>query len=360
MERRTPAYAAATLLACSVALLAAVPAGDPLAAEIARWSAYVRDNRSTDENWTQVKQAVEPVLARASKALQDGQRSLALLRLASARVNLAASQYVQSRPAAERTDIAAFESEWARMGKVLAADRKPVSPGALEKLRPAAVRAIAEAAAPQVKTFYDASLDYARATTAQYGLFYVGNAAAQRDFVAFCRTLSEPRSASAPPVRSLAADLDLLETELLAAYRPPASIDRHSEFIGASATLKEARELDQAGLRYGALLRYLQAAQRLSPLRAASAPPDDDAALAAGVAAFETRLAAAREDPSIGRLFVDAARSDLAEPGGPRTISRAIVSDVFPRYVTALEPAPPAAAKAEPRVTVTLVRWPYT
>lgn len=251
-------------------------AGDPLAAEIARWSAYLRDNRSTDENWTQVKQAVEPALSRASKALQDGQRSLALLRLAGARVNLAASQYVQSRPAAERAEIAAFESEWARMGKVLAADRKPVSPGALEGLRPAAVRAIAEAAAPQVKTFYDASLEYARATSPQYGLFYIGNAAAQRDFVAFCRTLSEPRTAGGPPLRSLESDLDALETELLAAYRPPASIDRHSEFIRASATLKEARELDQAGLRYGALLRYLQAAQALGPLRGASSPPADD------------------------------------------------------------------------------------
>jgi hypothetical protein len=326
-----------------------VPAGDPLAAEIARWSAFVRGNRSTDENWTQVKQAVEPVLARASKALQDGQRSLALLRLASARVNLAASQYVQSRPAAESTDIAAFESEWARMGKVLAADRKPVSSGALDGLRPAAVRAIAEAAAPQVKSFYDASLEYARATTAQYGLFYVGNAAAQRDFVAFCRKLSEPRSATAPPVRSLTEDLDALEAELLAAYRPPASIDRHSEFIRASATLKEAREIDTAGLRYGALLRYLQAAQALGPLRGTPPSSADDAALAAGVAAFEARLATAKDGQSIGRLFADAARSDLAEPAGPRAISRAIVSEVFPRYVAALEPARPAVAKPQAR-----------
>jgi hypothetical protein len=360
-ERRTTAYAAAALLACGVAVLAAVPAGDPLAAEIARWSAYLRDNRSTDENWTQVKQAVEPALSRASKALQDGQRSLALLRLAGARVNLAASQYVQSRPAAERAEIAAFESEWARMGKVLAADRKPVSPGALEGLRPAAVRAIAEAAAPQVKTFYDASLEYARATSPQYGLFYIGNAAAQRDFVAFCRTLSDPRTAGGPPLRSLESDLDALETELLAAYRPPASIDRHSEFIRASATLKEARELDQAGLRYGALLRYLQAAQALGPLRGASSPPAEDSSLAAGVAAFESRLATAKGDQSIGRLFADAARSDLAEPSGARAISRAMVSDVFPRYVVAaLEPARPAVPKAAPRVTVTLVRWPYT
>lgn len=359
-DPRTRTSVAAAVLACGVALAAAVPSGDPLAAEIARWSAYLRENKSTDENWTQVKQVVEPVLARASKALQDGQRSLALLRLERARVNLAASQYVQSRPEAERTDIAAFEREWARMGKVLAADRKRVSPGALDAIHPAAVRAIAEASIPQVKTFYDASLEYGRATTPQYGLFYVGNAAAQRDFVAFCRMLSEPRTRSAPPLRPLAADIDALETELLAAYRPPASIERHSEFIAASATLKEANELDEAGLRYGALLRYLQAAQRLGPLRGSSSAPADDAAIAKSLADYEARLGAARDDESIGRLFLDAARSDLAEPQGARAISKAIVSEVFPRYFAALAPAPHAPAKVEPRVTVTLVRWPYT
>ncbi|HEY6148374.1 MAG TPA: hypothetical protein VIZ69_11770, partial [Thermoanaerobaculia bacterium] len=354
-DRRTRVYAAAAVLACGAALVAAVPARDPLAAEIARWSAYVRENKSTDENWTQVKQAVEPVLSRASKALEEGQRSLALLRLERARVNLAASRYVQSRPEAERTDIAAFEREWARMGKVLAADRKRVSPGALDAIHPAAVRAIAEASMPQIKTFYDASLEYGRATTPQYGLFYVGNAAGQRDFVAFCRTLSEPRTARAPALRPLSADIDALETELLAAYRPPASIDRHSEFIAASATVKEANELDQAGLRYGALLRYLQAAQRLGPLRATASVPADDAAIAKSLAEYEARLAAARDDESIGRLFLDAARSDLAEPQGSRSISKAIVSEVFPRYFAALAPLPPAPPKVEPRVTVTLV-----
>ena len=155
---------AAALLACAFAILAAVPAQDPLAAEIDRWSAYLRENKATDENWTQVKQAVEPALARAAKALHDGYRWLALLRFAGARSNLAAAQYVQSRPEAERTDIPAFEREWARMGKVLAADLKPVSPGVLESVRPAAVRAIAEASLPQVRSFYEASADYARAT----------------------------------------------------------------------------------------------------------------------------------------------------------------------------------------------------
>jgi hypothetical protein len=354
---------AAALLACTFAILAAVPAKDPLASEIDRWSAFVRDNKATDENWTQIKQAVEPALARATKALQDGYRWLALLRFASARSNLAAAQYVQSRPAAERSDIGAFEREWARMGKVLAVDLKPVSPSALDSVRPAAVRAIAEASLPQVRSFYEASADYARATTAQYGLFYIGNATAYRDFVAFCRTLSEPSAKKLPVLRSFEPDLDALETEILADYKPPAAIDKHSDFIGTSATLKEARELEGAGLRYGALLRYLQAAQRLGMLRAAASAPGDPVALARSISEFEGRLAANGEDDSIGRVFLQQAQLDLADPAGPagpHGIASATVKEVFPRYLAALKPAPPAPRREQPKVTVTLVRWPYT
>ena len=61
---------------------------------------------------------------------------------------------------------------------------------------------------------------------------------------AFCRTLSFPAPRRAPPLRPLAGEVDALDTALLSAYRPPASIDRHSEFITASAAIKEARELD--------------------------------------------------------------------------------------------------------------------
>ena len=154
------------------------------------------------------------------------------------------------------------------MGKVLAA---PIStrrgrtrwPG----VRPAVARALAEAALLQVRAYYEAGLDYGRNTMARDGLFYVGAAQAQRDFVALAGTLLPPSPKPLPPLRSLAPELDRFEDALLAAYVPPASIDRHSDFIAASASLKEARELDAAGLRYGALYKYLQAAQRLPVAR---------------------------------------------------------------------------------------------
>jgi hypothetical protein len=142
---------------------------------------------------------------------------------------------------------------------------RPPRPDELAGVQPAALRALGEAALPQLRVYYDASLEYGRNTMPDSGLFYLGSAQAQRDFVAFARTLAERSSARAPAVRALEPELDALDKEMLAAYRPPLSIDKHPQFITASSLLKEARELDAARLRYGALLRYLQAAYRFAP-----------------------------------------------------------------------------------------------
>jgi hypothetical protein len=248
------------------------------------------------------------------------------------------------------------------MGRVLQSDLGTTSPRAFDGVRPAAVRALAEAALPQVRVFYQASLEYGRSTMPDSGLFYLGSARAQREFAAFCRTLSFPAPRRAPPLRPLAGELDALEATLLSAYRPPASIDRHSEFITASSTLNEARELDSAGLRYGALLKYLQAALRTALLAPAPPKPLGDAPLADRLHGLEGRLTAGDRDHSIGRIFLESAQADEAAavpPARPAT-AEAIAADVLPRYFAALEPARPRPRRPAPRVTVTLVRWPYT
>lgn len=333
---------------------------DPLAGEIERSSAFLRGNAATDEIWKDVKAADEPALARAAQAQREGHRLLALLRLSSVRVDLAAAAYLQERPAAQRKETDAFEAEWKRMGTVLREDLRAPSPTALGDVQPAGVRAMGETSLLRVRAYYDASLDYGRSTTPDSGLFYLGSAQGERDFAALARRLSAPTPLPAPPVRALDAELDALEGELLAAYRPPASIDRHREFIGASGAIKEARELDAAGLRYGALLRYLQAVLRAAPLRGTGAL--DPAATTSRLRELEARLGAGGLDHSVGRIFLEAAQSDLAEHArdGAATTAAAVVSDVLPRYFAALGPAPARAARPQPRVTVTLVRWPYT
>lgn len=334
---------------------------DPLAAEIQRWSAYVRETKSTDEMWTQVRESAAPALARAAEALRDGRRLLALQRLAPARTNLAAFSYLTSIPPAQRKELPRLEAEWARTGRFFRADSAKTQSSFLAGIRPAAIRAMAEAALPQARVFYDASLEYGRSTMADAGFFYLGAARAQREFPAFCRRLSTASPLRPPSLRGLEMELDSLEGELLAAYRPPAAIDKHSEFIAASSALKEARELETAGLLHGALLRYLQAAQRSALLR--PKPPSlDTAALDAGMRKLESRLSSGGVDHSVGRLFLESAQAEAAStaPGTPSPVAAAIVSDVLPRYFDAIAPRGAAPPKPAPRISVTLVRWPYT
>jgi hypothetical protein len=355
-RRRNPALAVALTLAAL--FLAASGAGaaatvDPVDEAIRHWSALLRESTSTDETWTQARESSGPALARAEDALRAGRRFLALLRLAEASEYLSAAVYVTDRPTEQRKGMAAFETEWSRVGNVLRDEVGAPSPDAFSEVRLAAIRALGEAVLPQVRVYYEASLEYGRNTMPDAGLFYLGSALAQRDFARFCRTLPLPASpGKAPPVRAIGAEIEALERELLSAYRPPASIDDHTTFIRASATLKEARELNAAGLRYGALLRYLQASVRMAPLRiAAIAPKPED--LGSRTRALAQRLSTGDVDHSLGRLFLEMAASEPA-------LSDTIVADVLPRYFSALEPPRPQAPRPAPIVTVTLVRWPYT
>lgn len=322
---RTFTLIAILLAACAGA---ADQARDPLAAEIERWSAWLESRPADDK----LRQEIQPALARARESLTQGKRLLAVQQLADARDNLGTAAYLGARTAEQRT-AAGFEAEWARMrGELLE------SLPATGDLSPVAVRALAEAALPQVRAYYDASLEYGRSTMPDQGLYYLGAAQAQREVVELLRKVSTPSSRRAPPVRSLGPELDDLESEMLAVYRPPVSIDRHREFIIASSTLKEARELDEAGLRYGALLRYLQASLQFAPLRGSSPPPREE-----DLGALEKRLSQEDVDHSLGQLFVESGQAH-----------------VLPRYFAALQPARPQEPGPAPRVTVTLVRWPYT
>lgn len=344
-----------TLAALFLFAVPASPGGrsdDPLARDIARWSETLENRKSTDAIWTQIKEGSATYIAAAEKALAGGRPGLALLELARTRLQLEAALFIGARSASERKDMAAFEAAWKKSGATLA-DLAPASAKTLSGVSPAIVRAVAEVAYLQVSGYYHASLDFAHNTDAESGYFQLGLAHGQEALVRLCRAISASGSArvsgAQPPLRSLGVELDALQNELVAAYRPPASIDRHRDFITASSVLKEARELDGAGLRHGALLRYLQTVGRVAQLRA-EPPKIDEAALRD----LEVRLADAAVDHSIARTLLDQARG-----GAPEALA-AVASDVLPRYFAALEAPKPAPPLAAAEVTVTLVRWPYT
>src|SRR4029077_16502617 len=326
-------------------------------------SAFLRSDAASHGIWAGLKPEVQPLLAHAAQDLTAGRRLLALHRLALAEVSLATGTYLSARPADQQRDLARFEAEWTRMGQVLHADLGPPSPALLAGVKPAALRALGEAAIPQVRAYYVASLEYGRSTTPADGLYYLATAQAQRDLTELCRRLSTPSSLQPPPLRSLRAEIDGLQSDLLKAYRPPASVDRHGAFITANATLKEALELDAAGLRYGAMLRYLDAALLIAPLRP-SPPQLAPAALRKRLDEFAARLSAGGIDHSLGRMMIEGAQEEVANPapGIPPAASTAIAADVLPRYFAALAPARPEPPKPKPKpqVIVTLVRWPYT
>jgi hypothetical protein len=337
-----PMRATPLFLTLALAATARAEAPDPLAAEIARWTAVLEQAPAGDELWAQARPGLQPALADAASALKAGHRLLALYRLARAQEDLGALQYVTRHDAAARGSQAAFESEWTARRDELS---RPLT---ASSLRPALVRALAEAAAAQSTVYAKASLDYARSTTAESGYYYLGAALADREMVAIGSRLASDAEGTLPPVRDLQPDIDGLRGELLAAYRPPASLDRHREFISASSALKEASELNAAGLRYAALLRYMVGAQRAAPLVATEAPG------ARGLTDWEHELAKGKVDHTIARLFLE-----LAAAGDAPT--KAIVAgQVLPRYAAALQPAGATPAGAPASVTVTLVRWPYT
>lgn len=362
MTRRMSRWAGALTLVVTLPIAGSMAAqsADPLAAEITRWLGAVEKNAGSGPLWEQVKPGAEGALRQALLAAQSGRRAYALERLAAARALLVAAIYVAERPADVRKNVTAFEAEWRRMGTSLGAALTPPVPASFAQLPTAATRALAEVAALQLKVNYDAGLEYGRATDADSGLFYLGAAQAHQQFVAFVRGMPG-RADAAAELRASVADADALERKLLSLYQPPASIERHPEFIAASAALKESRELRAAGLHHGAWFKLLQATQRTALLQSPPVPTTD--VLRATFAAADREFREMSGDHSLVRIFLDRAAIEL-EKAAPEAAGlsavNAILSAVVPSYKAALAPSPATPPAADPKVTVRLVRWPFT
>jgi len=334
--------------------LAAVALGsaskDPIADDVTYWKRFLAADTVTVGFMAQLKQASTPALNSADDALAHGRRSLALLRLGSVRSNLAPGLVT-------RADVT-YEDVEARRTK-LAPQFEGEAIVAIARVQGSSAfgRALAQSSAMQARETFDASLVYGRATEPLFGYYYLEQGVAYLDYAQFAATAGATlEHGKAPALRSFAPEIRKLRDEMLAAYRPPLSIDRHPEFISASSATKEALEYDAAGYHEAALLRYLQAAVRFAPLRAdlkRLAP----ALLTAKMEVARKQLADPNVDHSIGTLFLEVAEADA---DSAKAIASAVVEDVLPRYFAALEPAAPAQAKQPPEVTVTLVRWPYT
>ncbi|RPJ79623.1 MAG: hypothetical protein EHM13_13195 [Acidobacteria bacterium] len=222
------------------------------------------------------------------------------------------------------------------------------------------VRALASSAESRAGPTYRASLPYAQDAGVAAGLYYLGESQAFVAFADFARSLAWPPAGQAPPLRSLAPELEALDAEVTRAYEQMTE-EEHPTYVVTSVTLKRARTLNDSGKHAGALLEYLLARYRFAMLR-----PD-----AVAEAPRPQRLDVERArlddgiDHSIARMFVEMAEAALAsDDARTRRSATAIVEDVLPAYHAALREVRPQASVGDanaPRVvTVTLVRWPFT
>src|SRR5438309_8156032 len=157
------------IVALSIAL-AITP--DPLVQTLARL------NHDADPA---VKKDVQPRLDAASKALAEGRRMLAIYQTATVLPLIEGAKFANARPVAERNSETSFEKTWKGDSELRATQKLPA-------IEPALLRAFAEGAILRKRNFYNASLDYARSTTAEAG--YLGQSHGQRALLAFLQPLS--------------------------------------------------------------------------------------------------------------------------------------------------------------------------
>jgi hypothetical protein len=291
-------------------------------------------------------------LDRARAALAAGRPFLALYLLEMPWESARAWTFVNSSTGVTTAD--AFVEKWRGTGEPRA--ETVSSP---DRRRPLLLDALAAAAGARGPTTYYASRSYGEDAGVAAGLYYLGDSRAVMQFAGFVRELQWPAAGAAPAVRAITGELNALDADITGAYE---TMDRasHPSYISASAALKQAKTLNEQGQHAGALFQYLLARFIFAPLRGPAA-----------AAATSERIAGARSalpagDHSLAELFLELA--DEGVSGGQpaqRRGAAAVLEDVLPAYLAAIArpattAAAPVAAPVAARVTITLVRWPYT
>lgn len=281
-------------------------------------------------------------LAGVAETAEAGRLLLAAERLSSPRLGAEARAYRSERRGSV-TDLPALEVE----ARAVASEIERLEARAAESSsgRPAALRALADAAWVRGRAYHGAAVSYARVTSVSAGLFYLGAgrslAAAAADLAGL--PVAARGSSAGPSAEALEAELAELDRRTIAAYRAPgAEVEQHSAFIALNAEVKEARDLLAAGRPDGALLAALESRRRLEGILDDGAGPEPPE-LRRRAASFRDRCESAAWDASLGRLFVETAEDALAaEAPNQRSLreARAVLLHVLPRYFELHEETP--------------------
>ena len=332
---------------------------DAITREAQRVSGLLRQVNSDDPDWKDTKPLIATYLEQAQTNVAADRPYRALELLAEAETLFIATNAMALSKQNGKPDIPRFETAWREAGKELTAFTTQAERHDWRDL-PSAVRAIAESNQGKTLTLLNASRAYASVTDPQYGFYYLGQAKAAAGIAQFAEHLPLHSLRKPITLRSVLPELQELQNNVLAAFQPPRSIDKHPEFIRLNATLKLANELDQAKLYAGALYQYLAATE----LFAVMEMPEPDAPAQARFRERITRWRGERNtgrDDSIAEIFLQRADGFIASPA-QNTWKRtgAIADRVLPAYDAYLHAAATAAKHTGRTINVTLVRWPYT
>lgn len=261
-------------------------------------------------------------------ATQTGNLYQGLYYLQRAEVELLTSAYAKSKTEIEKQSMAAFESEWLRVGQELATKKKQLQ---TKTGLPAAVQGLSEASLTQVEPYYQSGRLYGRNTTIGAGLYYVGRAPANLDFALFCRQLKFGKQKAASGLGPIDKELAALETAAIKGFQDPVNESKQSNFIQINSMLKMARELNDEKRYAGALLKYLDALLEFGLVNAAVPDSTRWTALKGKADELHLQLDRSSGDQSIGLLYVELAQTAKSDAALKR--AAIIIEQVLPAYL---------------------------
>jgi hypothetical protein len=356
------ACAALTLLACSAR---AQNADSQVRVQIRRVRESLQAQPVTDPRFKDSNGTMESLLKAAEEAAADGRLYLSLEKLVQVSDLLQGVRNTVEKTEAVKGGLDAFDEEWRKASAAISA--RGQAPRALDWTHmPAAIRALAEVAQARTVPLLEGARGFAVSTKPEDGLFYVGEARAQAEFVEFCAGLHSQRAVRPVPLRSILPELLALQQKANDAFQPPRSIELHPRFIALNSTIKLARELDASKSYAGALYQYLDAVRHYAMLSMPTVDAAKQAELKEEVTGALHKLEAAKQDDSILQILLQRAASQVAHddasaPGADEWKSaQAILQQVVPAYQAALKSPAGLHRTSGKTIDLTVVRWPYT
>ena len=320
-----------SLLLCGPGGIAnASDAGDQVRQQTEGLRAVLRRTADLEDHRDQMLRSLDVV----DQAMKNGATYFALYRLQTLWARIYPYEYLASKPAIGKRDIAALDKEWRAMLPRLRAAEEEVGRGCTPSL-PLAIRGLIQISRTRSAQYFEASRPYGHETEPRDGLYYIGVAQAEIKYASFLERLKFIDEAAGKDIPGISAQLDQLDGEIVDTYKKRDSPKLVEEFIALNSNMELARQLEKADRTDGVLIAYLETSLKLGLLQDSehsSAPAE----LMSKLDQFEERLRSGGTDNSIGQIFCAAARQALfsKEPPNDLTIASVLIQRVLPKYFT--------------------------